>query len=534
MFILRLLSRLWRQAGAWRRGRRWRYFLQGLPALLAGAALLIPTLAALATPAQELEARYLEQAKNALKAKDYALSMTCYDRLAYLGIDRPEVLYGLALSAEGLRQTDRAKVVMNALAPPKQPGLDPPDQPGYARAHFWQACRILSAPAAPDSRDEAESHLLRALDGELDDREAAHALLGELYLEAKRYDEAEAHLTKAVKAKPQLRIRLAQLYALRGDKERARNEAQLAVSYFRARAKADLEDRRARLGWADATTFLEDFPGAVTILQEGLNVSDDPVYRAALGGVYFVWADAVSRDPSAKPGDELALVEQGLRYDPNDVGLLNKLLDAVRVGGAKADQARESLQALLAAGKAPASVHFALGLDALGRGKADEARLHFERANELAPQTPSIANNLAWVLATEPADLPVLGASTAGLLASPLSQGPFLAASALFPGRTEPADLPRALDLSNLAVQQAPNDSSFRDTRGRILMKMGRWKDALDDLEAALPANQDNADLHNALADVYEHVGDPDMAAKHRRLAEKKTNEKAGSPPPAP
>ena len=370
MFFLRLIARAWRRAVLWRRGRRLRYFLQGLPALLAAAAVLVPLLGVVLTPAQELQARYLEQAKTAFKAKDYAGALTCYDRLAYLGTDRPEVLYGLALSAEALEQPARAEVIMNALAPP--------DQPGYARAHYWLARDILAAPrAASGAREAAESHLLRALDGELDDREAADALLGDLYLESRRYDEAESYLTRAVKAKPQLRLRLAQLYALRGDKDRARAEAQLAVSYFRARTQADLEDRRARLGWADAAAFLEDFPAAVTVLREGLNVSDEPAYRAALGGVYFLWSEAAARDPRAKPGDQLALVETGLSYDPANGGLLNSLLAAIKVGGPKADQAREALKNLLASGKATASAHFALGLDALQRGQADEARVHF-------------------------------------------------------------------------------------------------------------------------------------------------------------
>ena len=116
----------------------------------------------------------------------------------------------------------------------------------------------------------------------------------------------------------------------------------------------------------------------------------------------------------------------------------------------------------------------------------------------MAPQTPAIANNLAWVLAT-----------------------------------SEPPDTARALDLSNLAVERSPNDPSFRDTRGRILMKLGRWKDALSDLEAALPGNSDNADLHKALAEVYDRLELPAMAAEHRRLAEKKAADKP-APSPAP
>ena len=488
MFILKLCSRAWRQLRAWQRSRRWLYLLQAFPALLAAAVVLALSLAGLTAPAQELEARYLEQAKNLYKSRDYAGAMTCYDRLASLGDSRPDVLYGLALSAGAAGQTGRAGVIINALAPP--------DEPGYAPANLWQARRLMTAPSlSPESRRLAESHLLKALDGELEDRDAAHALLGELYLGENHLDQAEPHLAKAVRTKPHLRIRLAQLYAIRGDKERARGEAQLAISYYRPRAMNDLKDRQSRLFWADATAFLEDFAGAATVLQEGLNAKDDSVYRAALAGVYLVWSDAVSRDPKARPGDQLALVETGLRYDPTNVGLLNRLLAAIQVKGPEADKARESLERLLAAGKAPATVHFALGLDAWQRGKADEARMHLERADELAPLTPAIMNNLAWVLAS-----------------------------------SQPADLPKALELSNLAIEHTPRDLNFRDTRGRIYAKMSRWKEALNDLEAALAGNPDDPALHLGLAEVYEHLGSADMAAEHKRLAEKKPADKSSSP----
>jgi tetratricopeptide (TPR) repeat protein len=492
VFIVKLFSRTWRQWRVWLRTRKCLYLVQALPALLAAGSILALSLPGLTAPAQELEARYLDRAKALYKAKDYAGSMTCYDRLASLGDDRPDFLYGLALSAGAAGQTGRASVIMNALAPP--------DEPGYAPAHFWHARRLIAAPPlSADARRLAEAHLLKALDGELEDRDGAHTLLGELYLGAGQLDQAEPHLAKAVGTRPHLRIRLAQMYALRGDKERARGEAQLAISYFRPRASNDLKDRQSRLFWADAAAFLEDFSGAATVLQEGLNATDDPVYRAALAGVYAVWSDAVGRDPKGRPGDQLALVETGLRYDPANVGLLNRLLAAIHVKGPTADKARESLERLLASGKAPASVHFALGLDAWQRGKADEARMHLERADELAPQTPAITNNLAWVLAS-----------------------------------SEPADLPRALQLSNLAIERAPRDLNFRDTRGRIYAKMGRWKEALNDLEAALTAAPDDAQLHRALAEVYEHLGSSDMAAEHKCLAEKKPSDKAVSPPAKP
>jgi Tfp pilus assembly protein PilF len=49
---------------------------------------------------------------------------------------------------------------------------------------------------------------------------------------------------------------------------------------------------------------------------------------------------------------------------------------------------------------------------------------------------------------------------------------------------------------------------------------MGRWKDALADLEAALPAKADNADLHSDLAETYTALDVPELAETHRRRAE--------------
>jgi predicted Zn-dependent protease len=71
----------------------------------------------------------------------------------------------------------------------------------------------------------------------------------------------------------------------------------------------------------------------------------------------------------------------------------------------------------------------------------------------------------------------------------------------------------------NLAIDKMPGETNFRDTRGHIFLKMGRWKEALADLEAALPNTPHAPQMHRSLAEVYEHLGAPAMAAEHRRLA---------------
>jgi len=154
----------------------------------------------------------------------------------------------------------------------------------------------------------------------------------------------------------------------------------------------------------------------------------------------------------------------------------------LQTGGAEAERARAMLRDLLAKGEDRAGIHFVLGVDAWLRARFDEARLHFEQAERSDPQSAVIVNNLAWMLV-----------------------------------RGESPDPQRALTLANLAVERQPDNPRFHGTRGVALARLGRWKEALPDLEAALPASPRDADLHQALVDTYEHLGLAEMAAAHRK-----------------
>jgi tetratricopeptide (TPR) repeat protein len=474
----RLLGTCRRRVQQWRRRLSFRLFFQGLPALLGIAALLTLSVLGLSVPTAEVEARYAEKGRAAFQAKDYPLALTCFERACAQGGEQPEILFALALAAEALGQTERAALVMSQLAPP--------DSQGYGEAHLWQALRLLQAdPQTPAMRKAAEAHLLRALQGEIKDRELAHVLLGEVYFAAGQLDLAEQHLTKGLKARPVARLRLARLYQLRGDTERARREALIAAEYFKARAQANLQDHFSRLAWADAVTFAEQFPEAVAILEEGWTVSQKIEYRVALGRVYASWCDYQVRVKGGKDLEQLGLVEKGLAHDPTNPVLLNRLLLVLAAGGNDADKARQALQGMLARGEAAGVAHFALGVDAWHAGKSEEARLHWERATELAPQLTMAANNLAMLLSE---------------------------------GRRP--DLAGAAQLINLVLDKVPNHPAYRDTRGRIYAKMGKWREALPDLEAALSKSPNDPSLHRVLATVYEQLGVPAMAAEHRRLAE--------------
>ena len=79
--------------------------------------------------------------------------------------------------------------------------------------------------------------------------------------------------------------------------------------------------------------------------------------------------------------------------------------------------------------------------------------------------------------------------------------------------------LEKALAASNKALAVSPKDFRFRQTRGEIFLKLGRWKEAVDDLEYALNGAPDATTIHQSLAQAYEALGNQELASVHRQNA---------------
>ena len=101
---------------------------------------------------------------------------------------------------------------------------------------------------------------------------------------------------------PELSLSLARLYALRHDVERSRQHAGQAATFFRARAEADRDNVAARLSWSQAEVLREDFPAALSILQEGLRRQPDPRYTDALAQAYVAFSDFKGAQPHDRDG----------------------------------------------------------------------------------------------------------------------------------------------------------------------------------------------------------------------------------------
>jgi tetratricopeptide (TPR) repeat protein len=144
-------------------------------------------------------------------------------------------------------------------------------------------------------------------------------------------------------------------------------------------------------------------------------------------------------------------------------------------------------------------LHFALGVAAMERNKEEEANTYFDLAFQASPELPQIANNFAMVLAVG----------------------------------SKP-DYPRALKIINQLLGRFPDLSAALDTRGRIHLKMMSYKEAVADLTKALPGlGPFAASAHEVLAEAYEALKLPELAAEHRNLAKAGGGAGSGAAVPA-
>jgi predicted Zn-dependent protease len=79
------------------------------------------------------------------------------------------------------------------------------------------------------------------------------------------------------------------------------------------------------------------------------------------------------------------------------------------------------------------------------------------------------------------------------------------------------AHFDEALQLVNRALEIEPNQPLYRETRGQLLVKMRRYREALSDLNFALNGLQDTRPIHEALAQAYEQLGQQEQARIHRQ-----------------
>ena len=480
----RAMSRVFDAAGRIARNESFRRFSMATPALLIGLGLPLALPLLQADPG-ETRRFYEGVAAVAQQRGDTATAGVCLDRLyllkTQLGFVSADFVYKLAKLSLDQGQVERADVLLEEVAPEVRAV--------HAPAHLLRAILLLrrtegSRDALRVDRLRAEKHLRHALtlDPEMT---SAHEILGQIALQGGDLARAEVHLERAAKANPALSYQLALVLNRQGRPESASFWTRQARDHFGQLTEKDPDNDNSRMLWASSEILLENHEEARTILTRGLARKNLREFHQLLANSYLIEAAALAKGGGLDQGPRLTLLEQALRHDPSNPKLPQQISEVLKVGGPGAEQLRGQLRTLLAGGQALTTAHLLLGYDAWEHGRRDEARLHWERALESDPRSTIVANNLAWSLATGP---------------NP--------------------DLSRAQNLVNLALDLSPGEPTLLSTRGRILARLGRWKEALASLEAALPALPESRELHADLAAVYDALKEPGLAEQHRRLAQ--------------
>jgi len=458
----------------WWYSRPLRSLLRALPALsvMAGMAALIGLGASSNKP--RLIQRYKSASSAAIEREDFQTAEICLRKLAVLEPDNSQHRFTQGLIAERKEDFPEARRIMHRLASA--------DKTGYAPAHFWQAVRLLEEKEkTPESLQLAHTHLLRTVDAD-PAHVKAHALLGQSYMSQRQPERAAAHLARVARVIPAVRVPLARVYVMLGQKNNAREQAGAARRHFADVVARNRENVSARLEWTKSELFLEEFASAEQILKEGRELDPaNEALRNALAQVYSVWSDHLPRTESVRRFELLAAACQLV---PNEPTVLQQLGSLAGQENPNWKSVRALLRAALTDEKAAGVAHLILGTTASAERDYEQALMHLEEAFRRNPKSSATANNLAWVLAN-----------------------------------IAPPQLDRAIELANVAVELAPRNPEIRETRGQILLKMEAWKDALADLEIAAEAIPDRTSIHASLAKAYDQLGNAALAERHRELS---------------
>ncbi|GAB5442257.1 MAG: hypothetical protein Fues2KO_26060 [Fuerstiella sp.] len=488
-FFSGLLSLLWapfrflgfvaviggRVAAGWFGKRQFRYLLYGVPSIVAFAVFGVFLVRGVMYGGSHRADQYANAAAKAAKAGQWKEAQLFYQRAIDMGRNERSTRFELAKSAQQNGDLPVKVAIMDSLAPLQVPS--------FAPAHLWQAVRILNQGTLDRSDvDAATTHLKHVLSLE-PNHSIAHGTLGSLYFELGAYELAKSHLKQTRGEQPVWKLMLAKACALTGDKGDAAAYAEQAQRLFRRQVQRDPTDIQARLDYGEATLLLEQFPQAIAILQEGQKLEDSDRYRKAMAQVAIHWSDAILRDNPKQRTAAFDLLAKALAFDPNDMQLFGRITELLKQDDETSEQIKDFLQDNIARGAAVPLSHLILGTVALSQenGRKD-AEFHMTQAFELMPNGPIVANNYAWFLKD-----------------------------------IEPV---RSLQIMDDLVRRYPESVEFRDTRGHVYCANQQWERAITDLERSLSKFPDREMTHRRLADSYAALGKPELAEKHRELAD--------------
>ena len=372
-----------------------------------------------------------------------------------------------------------------------------------SRAARWLVAKYFVPRFEKELTDEDKSDFMDLLDWLYmtapKEEQIARLYAGQLMLNG-RFEEALPVMVQLMPTSPLYGIQAAVLARQAGFETRAVSYAENSLNQFVELYKKEPTRSEIAIAIAKNYVFLTQYERAISVLNFAIGKTTDEAtqqtLRQHLADCSVLWAESINRKPVKTTDDRvqiLKLLESALSASPGNELVMQMVSDQVLDSINESNPEIAALQVALVKGVSPGVSHFIRGTGALLKGNTETALMHLEIAAETLPNSDVILNNLACVIA-----------------------------------KRQDGDLERALLLIDSVIQRNQQPSPyFRDTRGQILCKLGRYKEAIPDLEAALSQPELAIDAHRSLGDCYKNLGAEQLSQQHYTESERLTAEKA-------
>jgi tetratricopeptide (TPR) repeat protein len=365
--------------------------------------------------------------------------------------------------------------------------LAPVEDVGYLRAHFW-ILQKLAADALKLPAEETQRLLKIHLDHieKLGARGPQLDLMRAVVLyRDKQIEEAVEKLAPLVSQLPVAAMMRMECNMALNRTEEARSDARMVRSHMKAllRREERLAADECRV-WMEAEGLLGDLPKAHELAEQWYHL--EPQNKEARS-ILVKLSEQLFRvslsvpNPDADRLTDLFLQAAELTDDPNTLQAQFASLYRLR---ADYPLAQQVVDRVVKSPRTPAAILEAAGTVAGMLGEWERAKVYLQQALAKDPKNSIALNNYAWLIIQDPA-----------------------------------GDLTVALDAANQAIDLKPEDFQYRETRGQVLVRLGRWREAVDDLEYAANGMPESKEIHLSLAKAYDALGNSQLAQVHRRHA---------------
>lgn len=453
----------------------------GVPAMMAFSGLSMLSLVSLTGNTQKREAVYAAVLRHALEKKDFDSAAIAIATLVDAHPDNLNHRYQAAMLEHLRGNSQNSRSQMMQLAESESHGM----------AAMWLVSKEFDLQKLKSWTEKDHSKFRRLMDIALSDIEddnllSAKVLMFSYLVEVGAYGEAKRFISEVVPARQELALPAAMLCRSLHDDTGADKYRKQAERYFESMLSKRPSDSEVRINLARTLMFGERFEEAATLMNDGYRLTKDKQLAAVAAEALLVWSDHLSKakDSSKSLFKRLQILRAAMGIAPNDRQVANALAVAMIESHDNSTPEVAEIRSAILASSDTVSHQFIAGTLAIMDDDLDKGISLLERANQNEPNVPAILNNLAVAIA-----------------------------------ESKSGELGKALNFSNAALAQNPNHPYFLETRGQILVKLGRWHEAIHDLERAMAAPKLKPQILPSLAIAYRGIGSSEMAQQLEALA---------------